>query len=227
MKDIDQKYHVTVMWPCMFVRDAHGEDADRGRGVTHFFIPRSSSWRVNFFLRASEIREAESSSLRDVQPRENLPNRTHTCAMLQWKHKYRNVTWYRTAPLGASHRSLLIFIRFMSFRMSLTSAKLVDLESDTVSSSASRKSIAGRSRSKVAEAVIEAGGTGSGASSGSWTSSSSSSTSSSSSSVTSLMTKEAEGAGWKLAAISNGAMEKPTVVSSGERRSGVMGFESE
>lgn len=40
------------------------------RGHSYLAFPAmSSSFRVNFFLRASEIREAESSSRREVQPR--------------------------------------------------------------------------------------------------------------------------------------------------------------
>lgn len=62
--------HTTIHYPV----PTYMEQQDRvltintGSGYFRFTEAVSSSFRTNFFLRASEIKVAESSSLRDVQP---------------------------------------------------------------------------------------------------------------------------------------------------------------
>lgn len=57
-------------------------------GYFHLTGAESSSFRTNFFLRASEIKEAESSSLRDVQPllylQRRHPSKTETTLCYQF-----------------------------------------------------------------------------------------------------------------------------------------------
>lgn len=47
----------------------HRESAEKVWIIDYFLILMSSSFRTNFFLNASDIREAESSSLSEVHPR--------------------------------------------------------------------------------------------------------------------------------------------------------------
>lgn len=71
---------------------------------SHYFLfteAASSSFRTNFFLRASEISEAESSSLREVQPLLYLHHNTKTIKFM--------TTNLRTLRLSAHQHLLPVF----------------------------------------------------------------------------------------------------------------------